>query len=174
MSLDTTKSIKSITYNGTEIPLASTTSGNTSEIWMLNESVDVSKKFSYSINFTNCENPYNSISVSGNPSSTSSGVFYALLYGQTIILTSDKAGAFGPTWGEMRKLIFATAPTGDLLTWLQANAVKQEKNLTIQPSKSLTITSNGTTTITPDAPYDGIGQVGVTVNVPMTKWYDPI
>ena len=35
----------------------------------------------------------------------------------------------------------------------------------IQPSKSVTVTSNGTTTITPDAPYDAIGQVGVTVNV---------
>nr|CAI9751480.1 hypothetical protein DGKKSRWO_DGKKSRWO_CDS_0189 [uncultured phage]CAI9752367.1 hypothetical protein CVNMHQAP_CVNMHQAP_CDS_0190 [uncultured phage] len=63
-----------------------------------------------------------------------------------------------------RKLTFATPPTGELLTWLQANGVKQEKNLAIQPSKSLTITSNGTTTITPDAPYDGMGQVEVTVN----------
>ena len=35
----------------------------------------------------------------------------------------------------------------------------------IQPSKSVTVTSNGTTTITPDAPYDAMGQVGVTVNV---------
>lgn len=64
-----------------------------------------------------------------------------------------------------RKLTFATPPTGELLTWLQANGVKQEKNLAIQPSKNLTITSNGTTTITPDVPYDAMGQVGVTVNV---------
>ena len=35
----------------------------------------------------------------------------------------------------------------------------------VQPSKALTITSNGTTTITPDAPYDAIKQVDLTVNV---------
>ena len=35
----------------------------------------------------------------------------------------------------------------------------------VQPSKTLTVTSNGTTTITPDAPYDAIKQVNLTVNV---------
>ena len=35
----------------------------------------------------------------------------------------------------------------------------------VQPSKALTGTSNGTTTITPDAPYDAIKQVDLTVNV---------
>lgn len=36
----------------------------------------------------------------------------------------------------------------------------------VQPSKALTVTSNGTTTITPDAPYDALKKVDVTVNVP--------
>lgn len=36
----------------------------------------------------------------------------------------------------------------------------------VQPSKAVTVTSNGTTTITPDAPYDAIKQVDLTVNVP--------
>ena len=35
----------------------------------------------------------------------------------------------------------------------------------VQPSKALTVTSNGTTTITPDAPYDALSSVDVTVNV---------
>ena len=35
----------------------------------------------------------------------------------------------------------------------------------VQPSKALTVTSNGTTTITPDAPYDAIKQVDLTVDV---------
>ena len=35
----------------------------------------------------------------------------------------------------------------------------------VQPSKALTVTSNGTTTITPDASYDAIKQVDLTVNV---------
>lgn len=64
-----------------------------------------------------------------------------------------------------RKVTFATAPTGDLLTWLQSNAVKQAHDTAVQPSKALTVTSNGTTTITPDAPYDAIKQVDLTVNV---------
>jgi hypothetical protein len=38
----------------------------------------------------------------------------------------------------------------------------------IQSSKSVTITSNGTATITPDAPYNAMGQVEVTVNVAST------
>ena len=65
-----------------------------------------------------------------------------------------------------RKVTFATAPTGDLLTWLQSNAVKQAHDTAVQPSKALTVTSNGTITITPDAPYDAIKQVNLTVNVP--------
>ena len=41
----------------------------------------------------------------------------------------------------------------------------QTGGATVQPSKALTVTSNGTTTITPDAPYDAIKQVDLTVNV---------
>lgn len=35
----------------------------------------------------------------------------------------------------------------------------------LQPSKSLTVTSNGTVSITPDAPYDAMQKVDLTVNV---------
>ena len=73
----------------------------------------------------------------------------------------------GPHWvlENYRKVTFATAPTDNLLTWLQSNAVKQASDTAVQPSKALTVTSNGTTTITPDAPYDAIKQVDLTVNV---------
>lgn len=64
-----------------------------------------------------------------------------------------------------RKLVFNVPPTGDLLTWLTANGVKQPANLAVQPSKNVTITSNGTVSVTPDAPYDGLSSVDVTVNV---------
>ncbi len=64
-----------------------------------------------------------------------------------------------------RKLVFNVPPTGDLLTWLTANGVKQPANLAVQPSKDVTITSNGTTEITPDAPYDVMEKANLTVNV---------
>lgn len=64
-----------------------------------------------------------------------------------------------------RKLTFDTPPTGDLLTWLQSNATKQPDDTAVQDSKALTITSNGTVSVTPDAPYDALKKVDVTVNV---------
>ena len=64
-----------------------------------------------------------------------------------------------------RKLTFDTSPTGALLTWLQSNATKQPDDTAVQNTKALTITSNGTVSVTPDAPYDGLSSVDVTVNV---------
>ena len=214
MPLDTTKSVKSITYNGTTMPLyakpeqtktvdLSMASGNqvispdsgkvlskvtvnkpstlipanvkkdvniggvvgtlegggigdTSETWVLNYIVTIDNSLSVAINFT------------------SNGQSFSLFHFDSDRLRYDDIRAsLAPDIGSPTvtmnppycKVTFAIAPTGALLTWLQANGVKQEKNLAIQPSKSLTITSNGTTTITPDVPYDAMGQVGVTVNV---------
>ena len=66
-----------------------------------------------------------------------------------------------------RKLTFDTPPTGDLLTWLQSNAVKQPDDTAVQDTKAVTITSNGTVSVTPDAPYDGLSSVDVTVAIPV-------
>ena len=66
-----------------------------------------------------------------------------------------------------RKLTFDTPPTGALLTWLQSNAVKQPDDIAVQDTKAVTITSNGTVSVTPDAPYDGLSSVGVTVAIPV-------
>ena len=43
-----------------------------------------------------------------------------------------------------RKLTFDAPPTGDLLTWLQSNAVKQPDDTAVQDTKARTITSNVT------------------------------
>ena len=64
-----------------------------------------------------------------------------------------------------RKLTFDTPPTGALLTWLQSNATKQPDNTAVQDTKAVTITSNGTVSVTPDAPYDALKKVDVTVDV---------
>ena len=41
----------------------------------------------------------------------------------------------------------------------------EASSISVQPSKSVTITSNGTATITPDDGYDALSSVDVTVNV---------
>lgn len=85
-----------------------------------------------------------------------------------------EVGSFEPGMGEdkfrwqnnaYKKLTFDTPPTGALLTWLESNATKQPDDTAVQDTKALTITSNGTVSVTPDAPYDALKKVDVTVNV---------
>ena len=58
-----------------------------------------------------------------------------------------------------------TVPSGTKIDGMAALIDSiQTGGAAIQPSKALTVTSNGTTTITPDAPYDAIKQVDLTVN----------
>lgn len=69
-----------------------------------------------------------------------------------------------------KKMVFPKPVTGTLLQVLTKIAVKQPNNYAIQgynnsaKSRKVTITSNGTTIITPDAPYDAMNNVSVTVN----------
>ena len=59
-----------------------------------------------------------------------------------------------------------TVPSGTKIDGMAALIDSiQTGGTAVQPSKALTVTSNGTTTITPDAPYDAIKQVDLTVNV---------
>lgn len=84
------------------------------------------------------------------------------------------AGSFEPGMGEnafswhngaYKKLIFDTPPTGALLSWLQTNATKKASGVSVQDTKAVTITSNGTVSVTPDVPYDALGKVEVSVDV---------
>ena len=103
---------------------------------------------------------------------TSIGADYAdlviiLYYDNNEIAGFDPGAGYGfEFYNEAyRKLTFDTPPTGALLTWLQSNAVKQPDDTAVQDTKALTITSNGTVSVTPDAPYDAPKKVDVTVNV---------
>lgn len=70
-----------------------------------------------------------------------------------------------------KKMVFPKPVTGTLLQVLTKIAVKQPDNYAIQgynnsaKTKKVTITSNGTTIITPDAPYDAMKNISVTANV---------
>ena len=48
--------------------------------------------------------------------------------------------------------------------------------VSVQDTKAVTITSNGTVSVTPDAPYDALKKVDVTVNVASggVTWYSPV
>ena len=130
--------------------------GSTSETWVLDSAAGYPDSNSVDFNavFTSNGLSFSSIVLSGNPR-------HQIRYDSTVVKSFD-------SWASeaYRKLTFAAPPTGDLLTWLQANGVKQPANLAVQPSKDVTITSNGTTEITPDAPYDVMEKANVTVNVP--------
>ena len=136
---------------------------STSETWVLNNKAD-DTVVSFDCNFVS-----NGESFSGLSVEKTFGNMRSLIYGQDQVAVIDYIAGGTNVWAweadAYRKLIFSVPPTGDLLTWLTANGVKQPANLAVQPSKDVTITSNGTTEITPDAPYDVMEKANVTVNV---------
>ena len=87
----------------------------TEETWVINENPNASTLPNTSINFTSNEMNFSSIhyfSSEDNPAT--------ILYGDT------HAWSMGVWINEaFRTAIFETAPTGELLSWLQANATKQ-------------------------------------------------
>ena len=62
-----------------------------------------------------------------------------------------------------------TVPSGTKIDGMAAliDSIQTGGGGAVQPSKALTVTSNGTTTITPDAPYDALSSVKVTVAIPV-------
>lgn len=132
--------------------------GDTSETWVLNESPSITRNthIKVQIQFVSNGQTFSRIEIDRL---TIGGIDYDNVH--AYVLGGDTPWVLE----NYRKVTFATAPTGDLLTWLQSNAVKQANDTAVQPSKALTVTSNGTTTIIADAPYDAIKQVDLTVNV---------
>lgn len=127
---------------------------STSETWVLDSAAyyaDTGRTFNAV--FTSNGLSFSSITLSEN-------FREQISYDSTVVKSFDR-------WASevYRKLTFATAPTGDLLAWLEKFGVKQPANLAVQSSKDVTITSNGTTEITPDAPYDVMEKANVTVDV---------
>lgn len=87
-------------------------SSSSGETWLLNETLTL-QPLTVTISFTSNNQSFNSIVMTK----------IELKYDNTAIYT-----IFDPNWQngeEYRNIKFATPPTGDLLTWLQANGVKQ-------------------------------------------------
>lgn len=92
------------------------------ETWVLNEEVNCSTGYDFTISFvfTYGETPRDGILIEIHPSKGGLVFYYA----------SDVAGevlAYGGGWTNQayRTITFLETPTGDLLTWLQANGTKQ-------------------------------------------------
>ena len=137
--------------------------GGGSETWVLNDSgIEYSANLNTSINFTSNSESFSRIKIDME-------MMGRIWYGSNIVWTIENAAWTDPGF---RKITFSTPPTGDLLTWLEANAVKQASDTAVQESKSISITENGTTTVSPDVPYDAIKSVEVTTNVASSEGGD--
>ena len=148
--------------SGTKITgtLEASSSGAAKETWVIKS--DAAGEFATTqIAFTSNGQKFTSIGA------VYDGLVFSLLYGNNEIAIFDPGSSSGfEFYNEAyRKLTFDTPPTGALLTWLQSNATKQPDGTAVQDTKAVTITSNGTVSVTPDAPYDGLSSVDVTVNV---------
>lgn len=92
--------------------------GDTSETWVINESYNTTQVNFTNISFTSNGKSFTSIRISSTRK---------LYYDDTVVVNVQIGESYEITWKNLayRKLIFSTNPTGALLTWLQANGVKQ-------------------------------------------------
>lgn len=89
------------------------------ETWVINETASLDIIETFSINFTSNETNYTSFGVQGANS--------LLQYDDTIVYRINYMPVTDYVWTNQayRTVTFEEVPTGELLTWLQANAVKQ-------------------------------------------------
>ena len=85
-----------------------------SKTWVINETPDLTNDMYVFINFTSREVSYNKFVIE------SSKLYYGVSLGNSLVC--DDIGFVKEAF---RTVVFETAPTGELLTWLQANAVPQ-------------------------------------------------
>lgn len=143
---------KGVNIGGVIGTLEASPSGGAKETWVLNEYIDPLDhgEVTYSTDFTSNNNHFNSISCTDS-------IVGVLYYNDTLVF----GGRPVAIWKDQayRKITFSAPPSGDFLTWLEANAVKQANDTAVQPKKSVNITTSGKVTITPDAPYDAMASV---------------
>ena len=155
---------KTAYVGGTKITgtLEASSSGGAKETWVINDEA-AGELVTTQIAFTSNGQKFTSIGA------VYDGSVFSLQYGnnEIAIFTPGASSGYEFYNEAYRKLTFDTPPTGALLTWLQANGVKQPDGTAVQDTKALTITSNGTVSVTPDAPYDGLSSVDVTVAIPV-------
>lgn len=88
------------------------------ETWLLNNELTINETVTYDVKFISNEMPFNSLRLE-------TGKITNLYYNVELAYAKDPVG--GATWYDaaFKTVHFITAPTGDLLAWLQSNGVKQ-------------------------------------------------
>ena len=127
ITLDTSQTVSAEFYNW------AITDGNlvkqaTGETWLLNETLTESNQDFTSLNFTSNSQSFVRIvrQYDNRPTpEVNSLIYYKSDNTSVTALTTDDDGNVAWTNSAYRTLTFSTAPTGDLLTWLQANATAQ-------------------------------------------------
>lgn len=89
-----------------------------SKTWLLNKKLIINETVTYNVNFVSNAMAFNSLRLE-------SSKLKNLYYGSELAYAEDPVG--GATWydNNFQTVQFVTAPTGDLLAWLQANGVNQ-------------------------------------------------
>ena len=89
-----------------------------SKTWLINETPDVSTDMLATINFTSNGESFDQFQVDA----AMPGIIYLKNGSGKGYQYDDSSWKYGEAY---RTVVFETAPTGELLTWLQANAVSQ-------------------------------------------------
>lgn len=89
-----------------------------SKTWLLNKELTINETVTYNVNFVSNATAFNSLRLEH-------AKLENLYYDAELAYAKDPVG--GATWydNNFRTVQFVTAPTGDLLAWLQANGVSQ-------------------------------------------------
>lgn len=95
------------------------------ETWLLNSSIGSINSVDVNITFTSNNTSFSRFHFLGSHESS----YYYLYYDTTLAYDTDDYGTY--TNQAYRTITFDTAPTGDLLTWLQANGTKQSNKLSV-------------------------------------------
>jgi hypothetical protein len=109
-------------------PVVNATGGSQSETWVLKEEIEFTAQVSWFISFTSNNTNYEKIQATYDDYY---GI-YRLYYDSTKVCTVRPYFEDGWEDDAYRTVTFDTAPTGSLLTWLQANAVKVVENIPVE------------------------------------------
>ena len=129
---------------------------SSSETWVWNVPItppSESEEVEFEVNFESNLQNFTGILIDPDVMAykTAEGNFVEVCYG---------GGDWGANSPLFRKIIITGSYSDDFKTWIEANAIKQEKNLATSPSTNVTVTNKGQT-ITPNVPYDAMESIRI-------------